>query len=267
MTSQDAALLVLADGTVFRGRSIGARGMAVGEVVFNTAMTGYQEILTDPSYCRQLVTLTYPHIGNTGVNDEDAESARIYPEALIVRDVPRRHSSWRATGDLSSYLAEHNIPGIADIDTRQLTRVLREKGAQNGCLMAGDVDEQKALAKAREFPGLAGMDLAKVVSVDKPYEWTEGRWEAGTGYRKLDGAKTHVVAYDYGIKRNILRLLAERGSRVTVVPAAYPAKEVLKCGRTASSSPTVPAIRSRATTRSRRSARSSTRPGCRCSAS
>jgi len=228
MTSQDAALLVLADGTVFRGRSIGARGMAVGEVVFNTAMTGYQEILTDPSYCRQLVTLTYPHIGNTGVNDEDAESARIYPEALIVRDVPRRHSSWRATGDLSSYLAEHNIPGIADIDTRQLTRVLREKGAQNGCLMAGDVDEQKALAKAREFPGLAGMDLAKVVSVDKPYEWTEGRWEAGTGYRKLDGAKTHVVAYDYGIKRNILRLLAERGSRVTVVPATTPAREVLR---------------------------------------
>jgi len=228
MTSPDAALLVLADGTVFRGRSIGARGMAVGEVVFNTAITGYQEILTDPSYCRQLVTLTYPHIGNTGVNDEDTESARIYAEALIVRDVPRRHSSWRARSDLPSYLAQHDIPGIADIDTRQLTRILREKGAQNGCLMAGDVDEQKALAKAREFPGLAGMDLAKVVSVREPYEWTEGRWEAGTGYRKIDNAKTHVVAYDYGIKRNILRLLAERGSRVTVVPATTPAREVLR---------------------------------------
>jgi len=228
MTSQDAALLVLADGTVFRGRSIGARGTAVGEVVFNTAITGYQEILTDPSYCRQLVTLTYPHIGNTGVNDEDDESPRVYAEALIVRDLPRRHSSWRARSDLSSYLARHNIPGIADIDTRQLTRLLREKGAQNGCLMAGDVDEQQALAKAREFPGLAGMDLAKVVSVRAPYEWTEGRWEAGKGYRQVDGAKTHVVAYDYGIKRNILRLLAERGSRVTVVPATTPAREVLR---------------------------------------
>jgi carbamoyl-phosphate synthase small subunit len=233
MTSQDAALLVLADGTVFRGRSIGARGMAVGEVVFNTAMTGYQEILTDPSYCRQLVTLTCPHIGNTGVNDEDTESARIFAEALIVRDVPRRHSSWRAHADLTSYLAKHNIPGIADIDTRQLTRILREKGAQNGCLMAGEVDEQKALAKAREFPGLAGMDLAKVVSVEQPYEWTEGRWQMGekgaaTGYRQIDGFTTHVVAYDYGIKRNILRLLAERGSRVTVVPATTPAREVLR---------------------------------------
>jgi carbamoyl-phosphate synthase small subunit len=228
MTSQDAALLVLADGTVFRGRSIGAPGMAVGEVVFNTAMTGYQEILTDPSYCRQLVTLTYPHIGNTGVNDEDDESPRVYAEALIVRDVPRRHSSWRARADLSSYLARHNIPGIADIDTRSLTRILREKGAQNGCLIAGDIDEQKALAQARAFPGLAGMDLAKVVSVDQPYEWTEGRWEAGKGYRKLESAKTHVVAYDYGIKRNILRLLAERGSRVTVVPASTPAREVLR---------------------------------------
>ena len=235
MTSQDAALLVLADGTVFRGRSIGARGMAVGEVVFNTAMTGYQEILTDPSYCRQLVTLTYPHIGNTGVNDEDTESARVYAEALIVRDVPRRHSSWRAQSNLSSYLAKHNIPGIADIDTRSLTRILREKGAQNGCLcafdpkeQAGDLAEDAALAKARAFPGLAGMDLAKVVSVEQPYEWTEGRWEAGKGYRKLENPKTHVVAYDYGIKRNILRLLAERGSRVTVVPATTPAREVLR---------------------------------------
>jgi carbamoyl-phosphate synthase small subunit len=228
MTNQDAALLVLADGTVFRGRSIGARGAAVGEVVFNTAMTGYQEILTDPSYCRQLVTLTYPHIGNTGVNDEDGESARVYAEGLIVRDVPRRHSSWRARGDLSSYLIKHNIPGIADIDTRKLTRILREKGAQNGCLVAGDVDEQQALAKAREFPGLAGMDLAKVVSASEPYEWAEGRWELGKGYRRAANAKHHVVAYDYGIKRNILRMLVERGSRVTVVPATTPARDVLR---------------------------------------
>jgi carbamoyl-phosphate synthase small subunit len=228
MTNQDAALLVLADGTVFRGRSIGADAAAVGEVVFNTAMTGYQEILTDPSYCRQIVTLTYPHIGNTGVNDEDPESPRVYAEGLIVRDVPRRLSNYRSKSDLTSYLRSNNIPGIADIDTRKLTRILREKGAQNGCLMAGAVDEKQALEKARAFPGLAGMDLAKVVTVREPYEWTEGQWELGKGYRKLQGAKTHVVAYDYGIKRNILRLLAERGSRVTVVPAAFPAKEVLK---------------------------------------
>jgi len=228
MTNQDAALLVLADGTVFRGRSIGAHGAAVGEVVFNTAMTGYQEILTDPSYCRQIVTLTYPHIGNTGVNEEDPESPRVFAEGLVVRDVPRRHSSWRAQSDLSSYLRKHNIPGIADIDTRQLTRILREKGAQNGCLMAGAVNEQEALAKARGFPGLAGMDLAKVVSVREPYEWTEGGWQLGKGFRRVDDAKTHVVAYDYGIKRNILRMLVERGSRVTVVPANTPAREVLR---------------------------------------
>ena len=228
MTNQDAALLVLADGTVFRGRSIGADAAAVGEVVFNTAMTGYQEILTDPSYCRQIVTLTYPHIGNTGVNDEDPESPRVYAEGLIVRDVPRRLSNYRSQEDLTSYLRKHKIPGIADIDTRKLTRILREKGAQNGCLMAGEVNEENALAQARGFPGLAGMDLAKVVSVTKPYEWTEGQWELGKGYRKLADHKTHVVAFDYGIKRNILRLLAERGSRVTVVPAQFPAKEVMK---------------------------------------
>jgi len=228
MTNQDAALLVLADGTVFRGRSIGAQASAVGEVVFNTAMTGYQEILTDPSYCRQIVTLTYPHIGNTGVNDEDPESPRVYAEGLIVRDVPRRHSSWRAQSDLTSYLRKHNIPGIADIDTRKLTRILREKGAQNGCLVAGSTDEKKALDEARRFPGLAGMDLAKVVSVSQPYEWTEGPWELGKGYRKLEEPRSHVVAFDYGIKRNILRLLAERGSRVTVVPATTPAREVLR---------------------------------------
>jgi carbamoyl-phosphate synthase small subunit len=191
-------------------------------------MTGYQEILTDPSYCRQIVTLTYPHIGNTGVNEEDPESPRVFAEGLIVRDVPRRLSNYRSQADLTSYLRKANIPGIADIDTRKLTRILREKGAQNGCLIGGSADEKLALEKARAFPGLAGMDLAKVVSVAEPYEWTEGQWELGKGYRKLNGAKTHVVAYDYGIKRNILRMLAERGSRVTVVPAQTTAREVLK---------------------------------------
>ena len=229
MTSTpDAAVLVLADGTIFRGRSIGARGAAVGEVVFNTAMTGYQEILTDPSYCRQLVTLTCPHIGNTGVNLEDAESARVYAEGLIVRDVPRLHSSWRAHGNLKDYLVANGVAGIADIDTRRLTRILREKGAQNGCLMAGEVDEQEALRRAKAFPGLAGMDLAQVVTTQEPYEWREGRWTLEAGPRTLDNARWHVVAYDYGVKRNILRMLAERGARVTVVPASFPAKEVLK---------------------------------------
>jgi carbamoyl-phosphate synthase small subunit len=212
------AVLVLADGTAFHGRAIGASGCAVGEVVFNTAMTGYQEILTDPSYCRQIVTLTYPHIGNTGVNDEDAESARIYAEGLVVRDVPRLHSNWRAKQSLSEYLAENGIPGIAEIDTRKLTRILRTKGAQNGCLMAGDADVEQALAKAKAFPGLAGMDLAKVVSVQAPYEWREGR----------ENPRFHVVAYDYGIKRNILRMLAERGARVSVVPAQTPARDILR---------------------------------------
>jgi carbamoyl-phosphate synthase small subunit len=229
MTSTtDAAVLVLADGTVFRGRSIGAPGYAVGEVVFNTAITGYQEILTDPSYCRQLVTLTHPHIGNTGVNDEDAESAQVYAEGLIVRDVPRLHSSFRASGDLTGYLRKSGKVGIADIDTRKLTRILREKGAQNGCLMAGDVDAMRALEQAKAFPGLAGMDLAKVVTTDKPYEWSEGRWDLGTGYRKAEKADFHVVACDYGIKRNILRMLADRGARVTVVPAQLPAREILR---------------------------------------
>ena len=229
MTSTpDAAVLVLADGTVFRGRSVGARGAAVGEVVFNTAMTGYQEILTDPSYCRQLVTLTCPHIGNTGVNAEDGESARVYAEGLVVRDVPRLHSSWRAQSDLSSYLSKGGIPGIADIDTRKLTRILREKGAQNGCLMAGEVDLDEALRKARAFPGLAGMDLAKVVTTGEPYEWREGGWTLEAGYRQAAKTDFHVVAYDYGIKHNILRMIAERGARVTVVPASYSAKEVLR---------------------------------------
>jgi carbamoyl-phosphate synthase small subunit len=224
----NAAVLVLADGTVFRGRSIGAPGAAVGEVVFNTAITGYQEILTDPSYCRQLVTLTHPHIGNTGVNDEDQEAARPYADGLIVRDVPRFHSSWRAQGGLTDYLVRNEVVGIADIDTRKLTCLLREKGAQNGCLIAGEIDIEKALSEARAFPGLAGMDLAKVVTTRAPYAWTEGRWEIGRGHRKADAARFHVVAYDYGIKRNILRMLVERGARVTVVPAQTPAKEVLR---------------------------------------
>jgi carbamoyl-phosphate synthase small subunit len=224
----DKAALVLADGTVFHGRSIGARGASVGEVVFNTAMTGYQEILTDPSYCRQIVTLTYPHIGNTGVNDEDQESPKVYAEGLIVRDVPRLLSSWRSQGDLVSYLQKNSIVGIADLDTRKLTRILREKGAQNGCLVAGDVDAEEALKKAKAFPGLGGMDLAKVVTTAKAYEWNEGGWELGKGYRKTQNPRFHVVAFDYGIKRNILRMLADRSMRITVVPAQTPAREVLK---------------------------------------
>jgi carbamoyl-phosphate synthase small subunit len=229
MTStSDAAVLVLADGTVFRGRSIGARGAAVGEVVFNTAVTGYQEILTDPSYCRQLVALTQPHIGNTGVNGEDRESSRMHAEGLIVRDLPRLHSSWRAQADLGAYLKDSNVVGIADIDTRKLTRLLRDKGAQNGCLMSGQIDVELALGKAREFPGLAGMDLAKVVTTAEPYEWREGSWTLESGYRKVENADFHVVAYDYGIKHNILRMIAGRGARVTVVPATLPAREVLR---------------------------------------
>ena len=224
----DSAALVLADGSVFRGRSIGARGLSAGEVVFNTAMTGYQEILTDPSYCRQIVTLTYPHIGNTGVNREDEEAGRVHAAGLVVRDLPPLVSNWRSQRDLSSYLREQNVVAIADIDTRKLTRMLREKGAQNGCLMAGDIDEKKALAEAKSFPGLAGMDLAKVVSVSQSYAWNDGTWELGKGYKPAGESKFHVVAYDYGIKRNILRLIVERGARVTVVPASFSAKEVLK---------------------------------------
>jgi carbamoyl-phosphate synthase small subunit len=224
----DAAVLVLADGTAFAGRAIGARGLATGEVVFNTAMTGYQEILTDPSYCRQIVTLTYPHIGNTGVNREDEEAGRVHAAGLVVRDLPPVMSNWRSQSDLGSYLKEQGVVAIADIDTRQLTRILREKGAQNGCLMAGDVNVEHALKQAKAFPGLAGMDLAKVVTVDKPYEWIAGSWILGKGFEKRKETRFHVVAYDYGIKRNILRLLVERGARVTVVPASFSAKEVLK---------------------------------------
>lgn len=224
----DAAVLVLADGTVFRGRSVGAAGLRVGEVVFNTAMTGYQEILTDPSYCGQIVTLTTPHVGNTGINGEDAESRKLYAAGLVVRDVPAQMSNWRAQQSLTQYLAEGDVVAIADIDTRMLTRSLREKGAQNGCLMASRIGIEEALAAARAFPGLAGMDLAKVVSTEKPYEWREGRWALGTGHRDVANTPLHVVAYDYGIKRNILRLLAERGAHVTVVPAQTTAREVLR---------------------------------------
>jgi carbamoyl-phosphate synthase small subunit len=227
MSKPESAVLVLADGTVFRGRSIGARGTAVGEVVFNTAITGYQEILTDPSYCKQIVTLTYPHIGNTGVNAEDQESGKIYSAGLVVRDVPRRHSNWRSQGDLSGYLKQNKVVAIAELDTRRLTRVLRTKGAQSGCLMAGDIDEAAAMREARSFPGLAKMDLAIVVTTGEPYEWNEGSWQLGKGFPKLEKPRHHVVAYDFGIKRNILRMLVDRGARVTVVPAITTAKDVM----------------------------------------
>ena len=227
MASLDHAALVLADGTVFRGRSIGARGLSAGEVVFNTAITGYQEILTDPSYCRQIVTLTHPHIGNTGINAEDDESAAIHAAGLVVRDVPAAPSSWRSQRSLGDYLKAQGVVAISDIDTRRLTRILREKGAQNGCLIAGEVDEAHALAEAKKFPGLGGMDLARVVTTAKAYEWREGAWALGEGHRMSADARVHVVAYDYGIKRNILRLLVERGARVTVLPAQATAQEAL----------------------------------------
>ncbi|MFB2873986.1 glutamine-hydrolyzing carbamoyl-phosphate synthase small subunit [Aeromonas jandaei] len=224
------ALLVLEDGTVFKGVSIGAEGCSVGEVVFNTSMTGYQEILTDPSYSRQIVTLTYPHIGNTGTNSEDEESSQIHAQGLIIRDLPILASNFRNQQSLSEYLKSHNIVGIADIDTRKLTRILREKGAQAGCILAGkQVDEAYALEQARAFPGLKGMDLAKEVTVGKAYNWTEGSWQLGKGHvtPDADQLKYHVVAYDFGVKRNILRMLVDRGCRLTVVPAKTPAAEVL----------------------------------------
>ena len=228
MTAFPSALLALADGTVFRGKGIGTVGISVGEVVFNTAMTGYQEILTDPSYTRQIVTLTYPHIGNTGVNREDCEADRIYAAGLVIRDLPLLASNFRSEQTLSDYLKAGHVVGIADIDTRKLTRILREKGAQAGCLVTGeDINADDAVAKARSFPGLAGMDLAKVVTVDKPYAWTEGEWRLGKGYAPQANAKFHVVAYDFGVKRNILRMLASRGCRLTVVPAQTSAAEAL----------------------------------------
>ncbi|MGL4469549.1 glutamine-hydrolyzing carbamoyl-phosphate synthase small subunit [Aeromonas hydrophila] len=224
------ALLVLEDGTVFKGVSIGAEGCSVGEVVFNTSMTGYQEILTDPSYSRQIVTLTYPHIGNTGTNSEDEESSQIHAQGLIIRDLPILASNFRNQQSLSEYLKSHNIVGIADIDTRKLTRILREKGAQAGCILAGkQIDEGFALEQARAFPGLKGMDLAKEVTVGEAYNWTEGSWQLGMGHvtPAADQLKYHVVAYDFGVKRNILRMLVDRGCRLTVVPAKTPAAEVL----------------------------------------
>ena len=223
------AVLVLEDGSVFRGTSIGADGSSVGEVVFNTAMTGYQEILTDPSYLRQLVTLTYPHIGNTGVNPEDEESAGVQAAGLIIRDLPIFPSNFRIRERLDDYLLRQGVVGIAGIDTRRLTRLLREKGAQNGCLMAGaGLDEAAALGAARAFPGLKGMDLAQHASTSEPYEWTQGVWSLAHGHRDPTGDQPHhVVAYDYGVKRNILRMLVARGCRVTVVPARTPAAAVL----------------------------------------
>jgi carbamoyl-phosphate synthase small subunit len=228
VSSRAPAILVLKDGTVFRGSAIGAEGLVAGEVVFNTAMTGYQEILTDPSYCRQIVTLTYPHIGNTGANDEDVESAKVQAAGLVIRDLPLLSSNFRETAGLGDYLKRENIVAIAGIDTRKLTRILRDKGAQDGCIMAGKVDEQAALKAAREFPGLVGMDLAKVVSCTKPYETDESVWQLGSGYGRRGDAKFHVVAYDFGVKRNILRMLAARGCRLTVVPAQTPAAEVMR---------------------------------------
>ena len=227
------ALLMLEDGSLFRGRSVGASGSAVGEVVFNTAMTGYQEILTDPSYASQIVTLTYPHIGNTGVNAEDVESKRTWAAGLVVRDVPTTHSNWRAEKPLPTYLQESGVVAISDLDTRRLTRLIRERGALAGCIATGDqADAEEALAKARAFPGLAGMDLAKVVTRSGTDVWEDGGWSLGSGYRKAaaDAPSVHVIAYDFGVKNNILRLLADRGCRITVVPAQTPARESLALG-------------------------------------
>ena len=222
------AILVLQDGTVFKGQSIGAEGYSVGEVVFNTSMTGYQEILTDPSYCKQLITLTYPHIGNTGCNIEDEESSKIHAAGLIIRDLPMLASNWRNQANLSDYLIEKNIVGIANIDTRKLTRHLRTNGAQSGCLMAGDIDEADALAQAQAFSGLKGLDLAQVVTTEEAYEWIQGSWSLEGGLPDNNIAlPKHVVAYDYGVKRNILRMLVDRGCKVTVVPAKTSASDVM----------------------------------------
>ncbi|USX18832.1 glutamine-hydrolyzing carbamoyl-phosphate synthase small subunit [Oxalobacteraceae bacterium OTU3REALA1] len=225
------AILALADGTIFKGFSIGAAGHTTGEVVFNTSMTGYQEILTDPSYCRQIVTLTYPHIGNTGVNPEDVESSKVHAAGLIIRDLPLMASNFRSTQSLADYLKAENIVAIAGIDTRKLTRILREKGAQSGAILVGTQGNEpstaQALELARSFPGLAGMDLAKVVSTKTAYEFTEAEWKLGEGYGKVAEPKFHVVAYDYGVKRNILRMLVERGCKVTVLPAQATAADAL----------------------------------------
>lgn len=232
LPSLPPAILALADGTVFRGYSIGASGHTIGEVVFNTALTGYQEILTDPSYSRQIVTLTYPHIGNVGVNGEDIEATKVHAAGLIIRDLPILASNFRKEHTLAHYLKQEKVVAIAGIDTRKLTRLLREKGAQNGCILSGEDNVQKAIDLARSFPGLAGMDLAKVVSVTEPYEWTQREWaldkgDGAPGYRTLTEPRFHVVAYDYGVKFNILRMLAERGCKVTVLPAQATAADAL----------------------------------------
>jgi carbamoyl-phosphate synthase small subunit len=232
-----SALLVLENGTVFRGTAIGAEGMSVGEVVFNTSMTGYQEILTDPSYAEQIVTLTYPHIGNTGTNSEDEEASTIWAKGLVIRDLPLLASNFRNQQSLDDYLKSKNILGIANIDTRKLTRILRDQGAQNGCILTidstgdstSDIDEAKALKAAKEFPGLKGMDLAKVVCTKEQYTWQDSSWTLGEGFKTMtdDEAQYHVVAYDFGVKRNILRMLVDRGCKLTVVPAETPAADVL----------------------------------------
>jgi carbamoyl-phosphate synthase small subunit len=227
LPSFSPALLALADGTVFRGQSIGAPGSTIGEVVFNTAITGYQEILTDPSYARQIVTLTYPHIGNYGVNAEDVEATKVHAAGLIIRDLPVLASNFRSEQTLADYLKAQGVVAISGIDTRKLTRILREKGAQNGCILAGSDDEAKALGLARSFPGLTGMDLAKVVSTEKSYEWTQTEWRLGQGYGKQEAPKFRVVAFDFGVKYNILRMLAERGCHVTVLPAQASAADAL----------------------------------------
>ena len=221
------AILVLADGTVFHGYGIGTEGFGVGEVVFNTSMTGYQEILTDPSYCRQIVTLTYPHIGNVGTNSEDVESAKVHASGLIIRDLPLMASNFRMQLTLSGFLKANSIVGIAGIDTRKLTRLLREKGAQNGCIMSGECDEGFALTRARGCPSMSGQDLAKVVTCSEPHQWQEGEWCLGKGFSEPPQTRFNVIAYDFGVKRNILRMLTSRGCKVTVVPAQTSAQTVL----------------------------------------
>ena len=223
-----SAILVLQDGSVFRGQSIGSETCSVGEVVFNTSITGYQEILSDPSYAKQIVTLTYPHIGNTGTNSEDEECAQTWVEGLVIRDLPLLASNFRSQASLDDYLKEKGIVGIAGIDTRRLTRILRDKGAQGGCIMAGEIDEEKATTLARDFAGLQGVDLAQVVTTREPYAWNEGGWSLGKGFKKKPSGKTFkVVAYDFGVKRNILRMLVDRGCDLTVVPAQTSARDVL----------------------------------------
>lgn len=223
----EAAILVLADGSVFHGKALGATGFTIGEVVFNTSMTGYQEILTDPSYTKQIVTLTYPHIGNTGTNNEDTESNQVYAAGLIIRDLPLQHSNFRSQSSLADYLKQNDIVAISEIDTRRLTRLLRDKGAQAGCIMSGNIDEATALELAKSFGSMAGKDLAQEVTCVEAYQWTQGEWQLGKGYSKMDNPEFHVVAYDFGVKHNILRMLAERGCKLTVVLAKTSAEAVL----------------------------------------